>query len=225
MISVPQSPVTLMLRSIVRCMSSNGSVRLPALCELNSRCSSSVRVIRSRWVELTVAVSPLTNLTSAQMWPFVWRQCLRTTPRAPDRLARTCMSRRRSMPILRLGFWSGARPRRWRGGTASVLRGFRRALRQPAQRFRRIRLPWALLCFRPCYGSASGVGCAALQKSSVAVDRQARDGCKQRSAELSALVFASVVCAKSRPKVKPGLRRSKRLSGARLVMDQRTLGA
>ena len=83
---------------------------------------------------------------------------------------------------------------------------------------------WALLCFRPCYGSASGVGCAALQKSSVAVDRQARDGCKQRSAELSALVFASVVCAKSRPKVKPGLRRLQRLSGARLVMDQRTLG-
>ena len=67
----------------------------------------------------------MTNLTSAQMWPFVWRQCLRTTPRAPDRLARTCMSRRRSMPILRLGFWSGTRPRRWRGATAAALRGFR----------------------------------------------------------------------------------------------------
>ena len=181
-------------RSIVRCMSSKGSVRDPALCELNSRCSSSVRVMRSRWVDLTVAVSPFTNLTSAQMWPFVWRQCLRTTPRAPDRLARTCMSRRRSMPILRLGFWSGKRPRRWRGATASVLRYFWRALRQPAQRFRRIRLPWALLCFRPCYGSASGVGCAALQKSSVAVDRQARDGCKQRSAELSALFLPLCVC-------------------------------
>ena len=55
--------------------------------------------MRSRCVERTVAVSPLTNLTSAQMWPFVWRQCRNTTPRAPDRLARTCMSRRRSMPI------------------------------------------------------------------------------------------------------------------------------
>ena len=79
-----------------------------------------------------------------------------------------------------------------------------------------------------CFRSPARLGrrrrCAALQKSSVAVDRQARDGCKQRSAELSALVFASVVCAKSRPKVKPGLRRLQRLSGARLVMDQRTLG-
>ena len=147
----------------------------------------------------------MTNLTSAQMWPFVWRQCRRTTPRAPDRLARTCMSRRRSMPILRtLWFWSGARPRRWRGATASAVRGFLQSLRRPAHRFRRIRLPWALLCFRPCYGSASGVGCAALQKSSVAVDRQARDGCKQRSAELSALVFASVVRAKSRAESETG---------------------
>ena len=119
MISVPQSPVTFMDRSMVRCMSSNGSVRLPALWELNSRCSSSVRVMRSRWVERTVAVSPLTNLTSAQMWPFVWRQCLRTTPRAPDRLARTCMSRRRSMPILRLGFG----PARGLGAGAVVLLG------------------------------------------------------------------------------------------------------
>ena len=167
----------------------------------------------------------MTNLTSAQMWPFVWRQCRRTTPRAPDRLARTCMSRRRSMPILRtLWFWSGARPRRWRGATASVLRGFQRALRQPAQRFRRIRLPWALLCFRPCYGSASGVGCAALQKSSVAVDRQARDGCKQRSAELSAL-FLPLLCVLSLgPKVKPGLRRLQQLSSARLGTDKRASG-
>ena len=57
---------------------------------------------------------------------------------------------------------------------------------------------WLCECFRLRHGSAGGVGCAALQKSSVAVDRQARDGCKQRSAELSTLVFASVVCAKSR---------------------------
>ena len=146
----------------------------------------------------------MTNRTSAQMWPFVWRQCRSTTPLAPERLARTCMSRRRSMPILRLGFWSGKRPRRWRGATASALRCFLRAMRPAAQSFRRIRLPWALLCFRPCYGSASGVGCAALQKSSVAVDRQARDGCKQRSAELSALVFASLLCAKSRAESETG---------------------
>ena len=123
--AVPQSPVTFMLRSIVRCMSSKGSVRDPALCEDSSRCSSSVSVMRSRCVERTVAVSPLTNLTSAQMWPFVWRQCLNTTPRAPDRLARTCMSRRRSMPIFALRGFCGFGPAQLRERRAACHAAFR----------------------------------------------------------------------------------------------------
>ena len=141
---------------------------------------------------------PLTNLTSAQMWPFVWRQCLRTTPRAPDRHKRAaCMS---SEVDAHLAF--GVLVRRAASALARCCCvGVAILLASAAATSAALSADsaWALLCFRPCYGSASGVGCAALQKSSVAVDRQARDGCKQRSAELSALVFASVVCAKSRP--------------------------
>ena len=171
--------------------------------------------MRSRCVERTVAVSPLTNRTSAQMWPFVWRQCLRTTPRAPDRLARTCMSRRRSMPILRLGFWSGARPRRWRGGVVRCSRGFRRALRRSAQRFRRIRLP----------GSASAFGSGTARQAASAAQRcrspRWRSIDKRATVASSGrpsfqLLFLPLLCVLSLgPKVKPGLRRLRRLSRVR----------
>ena len=85
----------------------------------------------------------MTNRTSAQMWPFVWRQCRRTTPRAPDRLARTCMSLRRSMPILLWGFVrraASALARCYCVGVANLST----SAAASAQSFRRIRLPCAL---------------------------------------------------------------------------------
>ena len=156
----------------------------------------------------------MTNLTSAQMWPFVWRQCRRTTPRAPDRLARTCMSLRRSMPILRLGFWSGARPRRWRGATAAALRGSQRALRQPAH-FRRIRLPW--LCFAFGLVTARQAASAAQRCRSSrwrSIDKRATVASSGRPS--FQLLFLPLLCVLSLgPKVKPGLRRLRRLSRVR----------
>ena len=142
------------------------------------------------------------------------------SPRAPDRLARTCMSRRRSMPIFALRGFGPAQLRDRRAAYCVALRCFWRSLRPAAQSFRRIRLPCALaLVSAPLWlGKRRRCPnhCAELRERSL----RPRAACQVCSMASFWADFASVA---GTAKMKQGLRRLRRLSGARLGMDHKLL--
>ena len=158
----------------------------------------------------------MTNLTSAQMWPFVWRQCRRTTPRAPDRLARTCMSRRRSMPTCAL---CGFGPARGLGAGAVLLRRRCEAFcnRCGGQRTAFVGFGCLGLCFAFGLVTARQAASAAQRCRSPrwrSIDKRATVASSGRPS--FQLLFLPLLCVLSLgPKVKPGLRRLRRLSRVR----------
>ena len=165
----------------------------------------------------------MTNRTSAQMWPFVWRQCRSTTPLAPERLALTCMSRRRSMPILLwvLGRRAASALARW---CCLVFRGFSASAAASAQSFRRIRLPCALaLVSAPLWRGKRRRcpnHCAELRKRSL----RPRAACQVCSTACFWAPILPLAGTAGSGKMKQGLRRLLRLSGARLGAYQRAYG-
>ena len=122
-----------------------------------------------------------------------------------------------------LGFWSGTRPRRWRGATASALRCFLRAMRPAAQCFRRIRLPCALALLsaplwlgkrRRCPNR-----CAELRTRSLRPRARAWLAVWPSSRRRFCLCCAETMLGSTEP---ASLRRLQRLSGTRFGTDHRS---
>ena len=116
-----------------------------------------------------------------------------------------------------LGFW----PRRWRGGAVLV---FRRTAAASAQSFPRIRLPCALALVSAPLWLGERYRC----RSAAEAFGRCLSGLALRTwlAVMASFQLRFCLCVPRLlgSKQKPRLRRRQRLSGARLVMDQRTSG-
>ena len=152
------------------------------------------------------------------MWPFVWRQCLGTTPRSRSSSAHVHVSSEVDAH-LRLGFG----PARGLGAGAVLLRRCCDALASAAAASAALSADsaWALLAFglvTARQAASAAQRCRSPRWRSI--DKRATVASSGRPS--FQLLFLPLLCVLSLgPKVKPGLQRLRRLSCTRFGMDQR----